>query len=328
MSTNQSANMATKIYNLVSCLADNYGFDADEAYEFIQWETDVNHVEVICPKKDEEKPASKAEEKSEPKVENDAVATCRKNIELWTKKLKEGKVKDVAKQQEKIEKEEKKLAKLLQKSPDASSKTASPATTVSKTDSKEKRIKRMSPVMADQLKLALRDVKLEYTDKLKKEFVEFVEELTEDDFRKQGLADHMRSFAKLKAPDVEKKPESEEDKEDEQESEEEDEVPQAQSVAVGGGPSNPSPKRIPLEDLQKIEMTASVGPVGNFWDADNGRFVTGPDADEDEDVDEVEFEGKTYAVGEKTGRVYEPLEDTDKFVGFIGVGKFKAMKRS
>ena len=51
------------------------------------------------------------------------------------------------------------------------------------------------------------------------------------------------------------------------------------------------------------------------------------DADEDEDVDEVTFNSKNYVVGAKTGRVYEVLETGDKFVGFFGVGAFKAMKK-
>jgi hypothetical protein len=74
-------------------------------------------------------------------------------------------------------------------------------------------------------------------------------------------------------------------------------------------------------------MTVTVDPPGTLWDADKGRAVVGPDADEDEDIEEIAFEGKTYGVGEKSGRVYLEVNDKDVFQGFIGVGKFKAMKK-
>ena len=324
-----SKQMETQLYNLVSALADNYGFDADEAFEFARWETDTDHVGELL--KVVEKTATK---KAAPKVEEavkdneseatgsttadpaEKIATCRKNIDLWKKKLAEGKTKDADKQQEKIEKEEKKLAKLLEKAPKVEEKKPEPVKTAPKVEEKppvkEKRIKRFSPVMAAQLKTAFDAVKVEMTDKLKKEFQQYVEDLADDDFRKESLSDHMRSFAKLKVPTEE---EVTDDASEELEEETVTMVPTGRVVDVT------------LKELQSIEMTATIDPPGTFWDADNGRFVKGPESDDDEDFEEITFDNIKYVVGEKTGRVYEARDTGDVFAGFIGVGKFKKMTK-
>jgi hypothetical protein len=308
--------MEKQLYDLVSCLADNYGFDADEAFEFSRWETDVDHVGEIL--KAVEKPDSKkAVKKAEPVDESvasavaddsDKIATCQKNIELWKKKLADGKVKDSDKQREKIEKEESKLAKLLEKAPKVDEKPE-PVPVAVAAPVKEKRIKRFSPVMASQLKTALADVKIDMTDKLKKEFQQYVEDLTDDDFRKEGFADHMRTFAKMQIPVS--APAVEDSSDDE-----------SVTMKATGGVVD-----VTLVELQSIDMTATIDPPGTFWDADNGRFVKGPEADDDEDFEEVTFEKTKYVVGEKTGRVYEARDTGDIFAGFIGVGKFKKMTK-
>ena len=308
--------MEKQLYALVECLADNYGFDADEAFEFC---SEAGHVEKFIEK---EKP-----KKAEPKDEKEKASpldVARKNIALWTKKadalsekISSGKTKDEEKDQEaldklneKLEKEKAKVDKLdvkeapAKKAPakkEAPKKEEKPA-------EKEKRIKRMSPLIKGQLATAMNAVKVELTDKLQKEFVAHVEEMADDDFRACGLADHMRNFAKSKVP------------------EEEEEVVD-KGAGTGLKPES-KPVGVSLKVLQGLGMTASVEPTGTFWDADNGRFVKGPEAVEDEDVEEVTFEGKDYGVGEKSGRVYLEVSDKDIFQGFIGVGKFKAMKRS
>jgi hypothetical protein len=245
------------------------------------------------------------------------IETCRHNIELWQKKLDDGKAKDSDKQSEKIAKEEKKLEKLLAKSePKADKPVAEKKPKVEKAkpaaaEKVEKRIKRFSSVMADALKATLERNSVEYTDKLKKEYLQYVEELAEDDYKKGSTKDHMDAFAKLKAP-----VEEEEMRRAEEPDEEEDVVESADTTV-----------KLTLPELQKINTIATLQPSGLFWDADNGRNVEGPDADEDEDVDEVTFESKKYVVGAKTGRVYEVLESGDKFVGFFGVGAFRTMKK-
>ena len=315
--------MEVKLYELVGCLADNYGFDVDDAFEHVRWETDVDHVGGILkviekPAKAEKKIVEKKEEEPEKKDDaSDKIATCRKNIELWKKKLSDGKSKDADKQREKIEKEEKKLEKLLTKAPKVEEKKPEPVKVVEEKkpepEKKEKRIKRFSPVMAGQLKTALENVKVEMTDTLKKEFQKYVEDLTDDDYRKEGLADHMRAFAKLQIP-----------VEDPEEEEEPEETEEEEKVVVG---SDAKVVDVTLVELQSIDMTATIDPPGTFWDADTGRFVKGPDADDDEDFDEITFNNVKYVVGEKTGRVYEARDTGDVFAGFIGVGKFKKMTK-
>lgn len=330
--------METQLYNLVSALADNYGFDADEAFEFARWETETDHVGEIL--KVVEKPAPKKEVKvevtAEPAGNDEKIAACRKNIDLWQKKLGDGKVKDADKQRDKIDKEQKKLEKLLAAVPAPAPAPAAKVVEAKKAEpeKKEKRIKRFSPVMAAQLKTALESVKLEMSDALKKEFQQYVEDLTDDDFRKESLSDHMRAFAKLKVPaETARVAKAAEDSSDEdtgagiglhllsakKESDSEEETVKAESTATVVD--------VTLKELQGIGMTATIDPPGTFWDADNGRFVKGPEPDDDEDFDEATFEGTKYVVGEKTGRVYEARDTGDVFAGFIGVGKFKKMTK-
>lgn len=337
MSTMNSDKMEKALYAMVECLAGNYGFDADAAFEFVRWETDVDHVGEILkmvggsPAKKETKvvkdDASEAPSTSSGGDVAEKIATCRKNISLWEKKLADGKVKDADKQSEKIAKERAKLLKLEAKAPSNPAPVKEEKKVETKVETKvekEKRIKRFSPTMASQLKSALEGVGLEMNDKIKKEFQQYIEDLSEDDYRNSGLGDHMRAFAKSKAP-VSAAAESSEDEEETPAvpppaKEEKKEIP----AEVSGGAGVVT--HLELDDLRAIKTIAAVNPVGNFWDADNGRFVTGPDADEDEDFVETKFNGTEYVVGEKTGRVYEARESGDVFMGFCGVGKFKGMK--
>jgi len=178
-----------------------------------------------------------------------------------------------------------------------------------KKEEKEKRIKRMSPTLAGQLKTALGNVGIDVTDankkgldKLKKDFVDFIEKLDDDIWRASGLVDHMRHFAESKAPTpVVTKPK------------EPEKVTETREVTD-----------LTVEELKEISLLTPIDTPGVFWDGDNGQFVTGP-AEEDEDFDEVTFEGKKYAIGETTKRVYEARDDKDVFVGFKGIGKFKSL---
>lgn len=318
--------LSTMSFNLsavVGQLASLYGFDSEDAMKKLTENNTSNDDNI---KK---------------------IAECEKNISLWEKKLADGKVTDAAKHVTKIEKEKAKLAKLktptaekkvsidtekveekkapegVEKKPKATKKKApeEKSEVVEKKApegaDKEKRIKRFSPVMTSQLKTALQGVGLDVNDKLKKEFQNYIEDLTDDDYRANGLAEHMRAFAKLKAPEM--RPEVEEPAKETDKPVEKEQS----SNAAGGGPKIHT---LNLGDLQSIKFTATVDPTGPLWDADNGRFVQGPSADDDEDVGEVEFNGKTYAVGEKTGRVYEARDTGDVFAGWCGVGAFKDMK--
>jgi hypothetical protein len=220
-------------------------------------------------------------------------------------------------------------------------------------DEKKKRIPRMSPTLATQLKSELGKVGMKYSDddkkefdKIKKEFVTYVDDLTEDDFTGKGLTDHMRDFANTKKPVEEKAVKAEETKVEKKT--EDTKVVKTEEKPKKGGkkkaeekpvvkteglvPSNVSNIHdVTLEDLQAIEMIVTVDSkdhVGTFWDADEGRWVRGPGRDVDEDIEETKFDGKTYSVGVRTGRVYDEETDSDHsvFCGFVGVGKFRGMK--
>jgi hypothetical protein len=308
--------MESKIYKLVEFLGGHYGFDADEAFELSE-----DHVVALLPKEEKKVEEKKTEEKEKPSP----LETARKNVALWTKKLEADKFKDdEAKEKHiaKLDKEKEKLAKLEPKvevKPAAKPPTKAAKVEEKKPAEKEKRIKRMSPKLKESLKEVLDKAGVEMTDKVVKEFVEYVEKLTDEEFVPKGLADHMRDFAETKAP-------TDEDargEEDEEEDEEED-----TGAGTGLKPETKVPVQLTMEELTSISVTASVDPPGTFWDAENGRLVTGPDADDDEDISEVTFEGKTYGVGDKSGRVYLEVKDRDVFQGFIGVGKFKKMVRA
>lgn len=238
-----------------------------------------------------------------------------------------------------------------------------PKKKVAAEDEKKKRIPRMSPTLATQLKTELGKVGLKYSDddkkefdKIKKEFVAYVDDLTEDDFTGKGLTDHMRDFANTKKPAEVKKTEEKVEKKTEAVKAEEVKAVKAEDTKVvkteekpkkGGKkkteekvekkpeglvPSNVSNIHdVTLEELQAIEMIVTVDGdehVGTFWDADEGRWVRGPARDVDEDFVDTKFGGKTYGVGLRTGRVYDEETDSERavFCGFVGVGKFRGMK--
>lgn len=232
-----------------------------------------------------------------------------------------------------------------------------------------KRISRMTPTLANQLKAELIKVGLTFSDddkkefdKIKKEFVAHVDGLTDDDFTAKGLADHMRDFANLKKPAAapgsaaagagEEKPKKgkakkedpppekkEEEKPKKGKAKKEDAAPAAEKkktmweemneVKAPPPPSNAANIHdLTLEELRAVKMLATPegGPIGVYWDADDGRWVRGPEQDDDEDLVEKKFKGKTYAIGETTGRLYETTDDRDIFVGFAGVGAFRELK--
>ena len=329
---------------MIEKLAEKFGFDVKEAKAFVT-----------------EKSGHESDTSSD-KVKLSPIEKARKNLKVWGEKLTANKFKDEeskSKHEEKIAKEQAKLEKLesaeakpapvkgkgkakkeevtkteskpevtpkkgkkTEEAPKAPKKGKKEEEKVEETETKpdkaEKRIKRMSPTLQKQLAEVLSRAHLEASEERKRAFLVFIEGLTDDEFKAKGLIDHMRDFAKsandAAGPDW--------------------------GGGGGGGPQfDAAPKveaakderdatTVSLEDLQAIKTTATIEPVGTYWDADAGRYVKGPDADADEDCDVVSFEGKEYGVGEKTGRVYLEVNNKDVFQGFIGVGKFKTMSRT
>lgn len=322
-----SATDKKMLYDIIQVLGKKYKFDTSEAYEYAD--------EVMFDSKPANAGAGKPDDNTSVSTDSKltAIEKTRKNIALWTMKheklvetIKEGKSKDEDKDKaardklaEKLSAEKEKLKKQEAKETKAAApkeeKKTKPAP--AKKDTDEKRIKRMSPTLATQLKKCLDESKIDYSDtkvfdKLKKDFVTYIDELTENDFTAKSLPDHMRDFAKLKeetsAPAEEK----------------------AEEI------TSAAPMILDLTTLKSMDMKGNLvnlpgdsTSVGIFYDSKKGQVVTGPEEIEGEDYEEVTFDGKKYVVGENTGRVYEPSDDgPDMFVGFLGIGKFKTMRRA
>jgi len=49
--------------------------------------------------------------------------------------------------------------------------------------------------------------------------------------------------------------------------------------------------------------------------------------EEDEDLEEIEFEGETLSVGVKSGKIYRTVDEVDTLVGYAGKGRFKSVKK-
>lgn len=203
----------------------------------------------------------------------------------------------------------------------------------------EARWTRWTKTYTETFKKSLTDVNIpceeKEFDKLKKEFVKYLNDLTEEDYQKETKShpDRMNDFAALKAPKKE----------------------EAKPVAkAAGGKAKAAPKKKTMwEDMTNHEtpdgppsnaveihtvgdieeltnneflVTVTGSPDGVFWDGKNGRWVRGPEAVDDEDVVEAKFGDIDYMVGEQSTRIYQEIDDRDVFVGYVGVGKFKTMK--
>jgi hypothetical protein len=285
-------NINDAIYALVSCLADNYGtFEADEAMEVIESWTDVNHIAVI-------QGLLKAPAKPRAKKEPAAETAKAEDAETAPETPKKAPAKPRAKkapepEPEKAPETPKKAPKEAKAAPDAPKK-------------KEKNIPRWGKDKhGKDLKKALADANVEFSDQLEADFRKYAEELSAEDWKQDGKTylDHMRDFAKT----------------------------------FGGPAEDKEPEPIPEEvyDVQTLDIPALAAIKslvdthvnGKFWDADAGRMVTGPVEEPDEDFTEpAKLGDKEYIVGETTGRVYEVRESGDVFAGFRGVGKFKDLK--
>jgi len=297
------------IYALVNTLAGKYGFNCDEAIEVLTTSTDVDHIKNLtsllkAPKataspKKEEAPAPVAEEpkkrgrKPSPKKE-EAPAPVADEPKKRGRKPSPKKEEAPAPVADEPKKRGRKPSPKKEEAP----------ATVADEPKKEKRIPRMTNDLKNKLKTALSNVglEIEIDQSLTNEFKQYIENIDDETWKTTpNIIDHIRHFAESKAPAP-----AVEQKEVLQTVTETHEV-----------------QDVTLENLQKIELlTVISNNPGVFWDGDNGRFVTGPAEDEDEDFNEVTFESVKYVVGEKTGRVHEARDDKDVFVGFKGVGKF------
>jgi hypothetical protein len=164
----------------------------------------------------------------------------------------------------------------------------------------EKRIKRFT--LTKELTACLNKVGVEYTNKLRDAFKNYIEKLPEKEYRENSIAFHMDVFATNSAPKTEK------------------------DVA-------PEIVKLDTDELVKLNLVSpnsggtTEKDVGPFWDNENGRFVEGLPEDTDDDFESYPtpwlLNDREYVVGVKTRRVYLVKSEGDVFAGWAGVGMFK-----
>jgi len=298
----------SNINEIVSKLSKKFEFDQKEAMDFLgSFAAEVAERESV---------ASSAGTKTK----LSPIDQCRKNIALWEKKQAANKFKDddaKNKHTEKLQKEKTKLAKLEGVKPVAK------VEPVPETKSDAKRISRMSPTLKAALRKALANAGQTFTDdewkssKRPDEFKNYINSLAPEAEKAKALEKHMDDFA---APSGHQEP------------------------VVETKSDNTEPAVLTIKEMRAIKSLTQTETIGQFWDGDNGRFVTGPAEDTTEDMVELKiktqianagagsekhrFEMVEHVVGEKTKRLYRCGEGdaADEFVGYIGFGKFKEVE--
>ena len=155
----------------------------------------------------------------------------------------------------------------------------------SKEESKEEKKKLNLPRIGDKIKDSLKEVFGDmFAENSPNEFKEYVNSMTPDAYKAHNVKVHMENFL------------------------------QTLSGGGGGGGGGPSIKSLSFKELRKMENELkSTDKIGIYTNSSDDYF-TGPSKDEDEDLDEKEFDGETFLVGEKTGRVYHM--ESEEFLGF------------
>jgi hypothetical protein len=156
----------------------------------------------------------------------------------------------------------------------------------SKEESKEEKKKLNLPRIGDKIKDSLKEVFGDmFAENSPNEFKEYVNSMTPDAYKAHNVKVHMENFL--------------------------------QTLSGGGGGGAPARimfQSLSFKDLRKMENELkSTDKVGIYTNSSGDHF-TGPSKDEDEDLDEKEFDGETFLVGEKTGRVYHV--ESEEFLGF------------
>ena len=308
----------SNINEIVSKLSKKFEFDQKEAMDFLG--------AFVAEVAERESVASSAGTKTK----LSPIDQCRKNIALWDKKQTANKFKDddaKNKHAEKLQKEKVKLAKLegvkvIKTEPVAEVKAEVKSENATKADAK--RISRMSPALKTALRKALVAAGQTFTDdewkssKRPEEFKNYINSLSAEAESAKALEKHMDDFA---APSTDVK-----------------------EAAAEVKPDSSEPVVLTIKQLRAIKKLTATETIGQFWDGDNGRFVTGPAEDTADDMvelkiktqvanggagsDKAKFEMVEHVVGEKTKRLYRCGEgdDADEFVGYIGFGKFKEVE--
>jgi hypothetical protein len=122
---------------------------------------------------------------------------------------------------------------------------------------KSGRFDKWTPTSTKLFKTIVEDIGGAVTDELKKEWVEWLDGLTDEDYASSSIQGHMRAYVTSKFVKAEEK---------------------------------------------KVE-------------------------EEDEDLEEIEFEGETLSIGVKSGKIYRTEDEVDILVGYAGKGRFNTVKK-
>ena len=156
-----------------------------------------------------------------------------------------------------------------------------------------KNIPRLTPTISKKLEEVVAEV-CTWDDKFKKEFAEYANSMTKDDYAAKPLDDHIEDFAMSKRPGP-----------------------------SGGSGVKPAPAleitELTYKELKEVKGLSNTDDPFVFK-TKQGKLVTGPSELDDENMDEGKFESADILIGETTRRVYNSDEE---FMGWWGFGKFK-----
>ena len=199
---------------------------------------------------------------------------------------------------------------------------------VEKTTTKKEKnsnVTRFSAVMLKQLKVDLIKVGVTFNDdkeleNFKKECTKYLNSMDKETYLTKKIEKHITDFANTKKVESSEEETSKTKKINIESSSNIGETSNVESNII----------QVTLQELQANKNLIAVdtkGPQSTFWDFEKGQYVTGPDSDSEDEDTVVKKDGKTYYVNKKSGRVYEQGvgDDEDKFVGFVGVGKFEQL---
>jgi hypothetical protein len=155
----------------------------------------------------------------------------------------------------------------------------------SKEEAKEEKKKLNLPRIGDKIKDSLKEVFGDkFADNSPNEFKEYVNSMSPDAYKAHNVKVHMENFL------------------------------QTLSGGGGGGGGGPNIKSLSFKEIRKMENELKTTDKVGIYTTSSGDYFTGPSKDEDEDLDEKEFDGETFLVGETTGRVYHT--ESEEFLGF------------
>jgi hypothetical protein len=275
-----------KIQFVVNTLAENYGFDAKEALEYV-----INVQKEASPAYARAKKAIESTEEKIAELQQKIDGRKVRNLDKANAKMDELKAK-LENQQERLEGSGKPKPRAKKAAPPPTEPVPAPAENKEE-DVKTKRISKLSKSFADKLKSMFEETGSTMTDSQRKEFVKYINDLTRDDYIVKTMGEHMADYIYI-------------------------------TTKPTTGPVENGVVTLELKDILLLKHIVDGYGPGIFWDFANKRFITGP-TETEEDAEDVEFNEKMYAVGTTTRRVYIPNDDGDVFVGFVGLGQFKAM---